>query len=903
MMGVSAGAHTLVFRLLLRLYPRRFRESYGGEMTRFFVERLGRAVEEGGGSAVARVWARTVVDVVKTALAERGSRLAPKDNRRKGKESMSSFLHDLRYAAGRLRKAPLFTVSAIVILAVGIGLNAAVFNVVDAVLFRPGPFQDPDRIVHIYQDSDDGSPSSTSFPAYREMAVLTDVFAGVAATSQDDAAFEDAEGSRDVSIEYATASYFPVLGVAPSRGRWFGRAHDQVGSEMVAVVSHHTWRTELGADPGIIGRAIRLNNQPVTIIGVGPRGFNGEAGALVTDFWLSISSTPVGGPYRVTNLDRNEDHWYQIKARLADGVTVEQAQTAMDGLARHLAEVYPELDEGRDITVFAHDQVRFHPADDGTLLTANVGVLVVAVLLLLLACGNLANLLLIRGISRGPEMAVRAALGAGRTRIVRLLLLEALLLSAAGGVAGLGIAALSIRFVSAVSLLSPGGALDLRFDHRIVVFGLLLTLATALLFGFLPALRSAKASPAGGLADAGRGRSAGAGVSVLRGGLVAAQVAISVVLIVGAGLLARSLANAERVDPGVDADRVAIVVTNLRQGGVTDGEADVVVTQLLERVEAFPEVERAAVTTRLPVQAGGSTTQIVDGYEPPSGTSSVELPYATVSRGYFETMGIPLVAGRTFSPSDHAEAPEAVVVNEAAARAFWGGNAVGGRIRSQGGDGEWREVIGVVGDVSVTDLRQPPTPMVYYSTEQWGVTSYFPVTLVARTRGRPAAITEALRGAVQDTRASLPITRLLTLDAHLGEALSGTRTVATLMGGFSLLALLLAGLGVYAAVAFAVGRRAHELGIRVAVGATSPRLITMVVRESLLVVGLGLAAGLVMAVPTMRGLEGMLFGVGVLDGTTFGSSAALLLAAAAFAAFLPARRAAKLDPVEVLRSQ
>jgi predicted permease len=613
---------------------------------------------------------------------------------------------------------------------------------------------------------------------------------------------------------------------------------------------------------------------------------------------LSISSTPAGGPFRVANLDRREDHWYQVKARLGTGVTVERARAAMDALASQLAEAYPELNEGRDITVFAWGDVRLHPEQDGTLFTAGLGVFGVSALVLLLACSNLANLLLVRGLARGPEIAIRQAMGAGRGRVVRLMLLEAVLLSGLGAVAGLALAWWSMRLIASLPLPIPGAGLDVEFDHRVVLFGVLLGVVTGLLFGFLPALRSARTDVASTLRDEARSHSGGRGVQLLRGGLVVVQVAVSVVLVVGAGLFGRSLANAERVDPGVEAERIAVLGTNLQQGGVTDGGA-VVVGQLLERVEALPGVERAAITSRLPVQPGGTTTQVVEGYDPPSGTGSVELAFAVVSHGYFETMGIPVLSGRTFTVDDRPESERVILVNETAARVFWGGEAVGRRIRSQGQEGAWRQVVGVVGDVKVSSLQEAPTPMIYYPSAQGGVSAF---TVVARTSGDPAALTGPLRNVIREVLPSLPVTRLMPLDAHLGNALTGPRTAAALLGVFSLLALLLASLGVYAVVSFSVERRSQELGIRVALGAARPRLVRMVVGESLGVVSLGVVAGLWLAMLAMRGLDGMLFGVETADAATFAGAAVLLLVSAGTASFLPALRATRANPVEVLRA-
>ncbi|MGH7463742.1 MAG: ABC transporter permease, partial [Longimicrobiales bacterium] len=566
--GDPADMHASLFRVLLRVYPAAFRGAYADEMTAYFMERLDRARARRGMIGVAGLWLETAGDIAQTAFAERRSKRAHATRTPKGDPPMFSLLQDLRHASRRLRQSPIFTVSAVAILALGIGLNATVFSVVDALLLRPAPFTDPESIVHIYQDGDDGEPSSTSFPEYREMAEFADVFAAVAATSSAEATWETGSGPRQVAVEYATASYLPVLGLRPHRGRWFSREHDNVGAEMAAVVSHRTWRSEMGADPNVVGRAIRLNNQPVTIIGIGPAAFNGEAGALLTDFWLSISSTPVGGPFRVANLDRREDHWYQVKARLAPGTSVERARMSMNALALHLAEAWPDLNRGRDITVFANDEVRFHPDVDGSLRTAGAGLFTVAALVLLLACANLGNLLLVRGIGRRPEMAVRQALGAGRARVMSMLLLEALLLSVLGAAAGLGLTALLLPIVLSLPLPIPGGGLDVAIDARVIGFGILLAVATGLLFGLLPSLRATRTDVVSALRDEGRGRTSGRSVSLLRGGLLTLQVAVSMVLVVGAGLLSRSLANVERVDPGFDAERIAVLGTDLQQGSV-----------------------------------------------------------------------------------------------------------------------------------------------------------------------------------------------------------------------------------------------------------------------------------------------------------------------------------------------
>jgi predicted permease len=493
-------------------------------------------------------------------------------------------------------------------------------------------------------------------------------------------------------------------------------------------------------------------------------------------------------------------------------------------------------------------------------------------------------------------------LGSDRLRIARLLVIEALLLSTAGAVGGLALSAWSATVLSTFALPAGSpltGRLNLVFDARVAIFGALLAVVTGLLFGIAPALRAANANVATNLRDGGRLHSAGRGMSALRKTFVGAQVAISAVLVIIAGLTIRSLANAERVDPGVDADRIAVIGTDLAQGGVAQEQQAAVLAQLLERIAAVPGVERAAITTRLPAQRGPTTTQVIEGYVPSAGTGAVEVPVAFVSRDYFATMGIRLLAGRTFTREDRSDTAPVIVVNEAAARAYWGGNAVGGRMLRQVENGRWAAVVGVVADAKVEDLTEPPTPMMYVSAEQNGIGGL----IVARTSRDPATVLNELGTALHDVRASLPITRLLTLHEHLGNGLRVARAGTAALGAFSALALLIASLGIYAVVAFTVGGRAHELGIRAALGATASGMVRMVVRESLSTVLIGLLVGLGLAALATRGLAGVLYGVSALDAATFAGAGALLLAAALLAAWLPARRAAGADPAGLLRSE
>ena len=813
---------------------------------------------------------------------------------------MDGLKQDLRQTLLRLARAPLFTVGAVALLAVGIGANTTVFALVDALLFRPVPWEDAERVVYVYQDSDDGEPSSTAFPAYRDMAE-SDAFAYVGASSPESATLEADQGPVAVDIEYVTASYLDVLGLVPARGRWFGPEHDRVGSEFAAVVSWPTWVSRFGADPDLVGRSVRLNGQPVTVIGVGPRDLPGSFPPFVSDFWLSISTTPVSGEYRVTNLDRREDHWYDVRARLARGVTVPQAQAAMDALALRMGEQFPEMDRGRGITVFAARDVRAHPSVDGqlfqmgTLLSAIVGAI------LLLACANLANLLLVRGLGRSGEMAVRRAMGAGGGRVARLLLFESLLLAVAGGGLGIAFTAWAVRILPTLPLPDAmPGLMDLAVDLRVVLYSMALVVVTGILAGLVPAARAAGEDMAGRLRDDRRSTSVGAGTTRVRNALVAVQVSASLILVLVTGLLVRSVSAVQAVDTGVDADRVAWVRTDV--GAVTSSpeERRVVLQELIDRLSALPGASSAAATHRLPAQFGGSTTTVVEDYAPAAGTEAVELDFLVVSDEYFATVGLEVIEGRGFTPDDVAGANTVVLVNEAAARVFWGNvDVIGRRMRGQGSD-SWRSVIGVVADAPVASLAEDVRPAFYYTERQVG--GIGAPYLLVRTEGDPALILDAMRDEIRATRAVLTIDAQGTLASHLGAGLAGPRFAATLLGAFSLLAVGLAGLGIYAVVSFGVASRSGELGIRMALGAGRERVVRMVVREVAGTVFVGMMVGLALGAIVAPRVADLMYGVEGADPYALAGAMGFILGVAALAAWIPARRAADTDPVVALRA-
>lgn len=900
--GGAPGTPGRRFRsFFLRLYPKRVRKGHGVEMMEFLEHRLGRARASGRRGARVRTWWGLWKDLVATVAAEARRPRVKKESQRGG-SGVGSLMQDLRHSVRRLAGTPLFTLGALGVMALAVGANTAAFTVVDHLLLTPPPFHRPEEVVNIYQDSDDGEPSSNSFPAYRDMSSMGEVFASVSATSPADATLETEEGSSPVAIEFATASLMETLGLSPFRGRWFDAEMDQVGAGNYAVVSHFAWQNRFGGDPELVGRVLRVNGEPVEVIGIGPPDYNGMGGFLVTDFWLSISSVGLGGSFRIANLDRREDHWYDVRGRLAPGVAVAQAQEAMNVLARRLAAEFPEMNEGRGITVFPTREIRLHPQADGALLPVATLLMAVVVLILILASSNLGSLLLIRGVGRRQEMAVRRAMGAAPFRVARLFLSEALLLSFAGGILGVLVAQWMLGVVAALPLDLPvGGDLDLHMDGRVLLFALALMVGTGLFFGWAPAAQSLAADVTGALKED-RRTTGGRRLSRFRNLMVSVQVAVSLILVLGAGLMVRTLARYYRVDPGVDADRVAVLRTDFTPLGLEAEERGVLVRQITERLAALPGVESVALASRLPVSGGGSTTTVVEGYDPPAGTGSVELDWVSVTPGYFRTMGIRVMAGRAYEVDDlRAEGRGPVILNQAASDRFWGGvDPVGRRLRPQGNPDAWSRVIGIASTSKVRSLAEPPTPLLYYVMGGGSLASPY---LLVRSSTDPEGLLAAMSTQLREVNPRLPVVQLRALDDLVGDSVGTSRMSTMVLSLFSGLALLMACLGIYTIVAFSVAGRSSEIGIRMALGAPGNRVVAGVMREMGVTVAVGVALGGLFMVLVFPRLRDLFFGVELLSAWTLLPSLGILVGAVGLASWIPARRAARVDPVVALRAE
>ena len=817
---------------------------------------------------------------------------------------MNSLLRDLKYAIRRLTKAPVFSLTVVLIVALGIGANTAMFSFVNAMLFRPQPFENPHELVDIYQDSDEGDPVSNSFPAYRDMTEYTDVFAGVAASYTNRLSFQTQDGVRPAIGEYVTANYFAVLGLKPLMGRWFEEDEGLPGAAPVAVLSHGAWQSKFGADPEVIGETIRLNGAPVTVVGIGPVGYNSLSPAVVIDFWLSLSCMPsVAGNFAAGTLERRQDHWFIVKARLNPGVTASQAQASMNGLANRLAADFPNLNQGRDITVFASEEVRIHPRIDPFLLPGASLLMAVVGLVLMIACSNLAILLLVRGASRAKDLFIRMSLGATRRQLTRHLLTESLLLSAAGGLLGYVIAAWALRLITAFEAPLPlPVTLDLILDYRVLAFTIFLSLLTGIGFGLAPALKATRTDLVSTLRDGGDPLSSSRGWFSLKNALVVFQVAMSFLLLVGAGLFIRSLTNAQSVEVGFNVDNVAILKTDATHAGYSRAEAQGFYKELLHRIEAIPGVESAARAARPPVSGrGGSSTLILEGYQSPSGTGAVEVAWAYVGPSYFETLQIPILHGRGFTEADHEETVPVAVINETMARRYWGSLEVAGRrFRYQADEDSWVQIVGVARDTRVVNVVEDPRDLFYRPLEQQPTSA---VSFLVRSSQNPSSLLAPMRRELRQVESRLPLLEAKTMAEHLGDSLIAPKAGAALLAGFGILALGLASMGLYAVVAFAVSRRSAEVGIRMALGARAKQVVWMMASEVMALVGVGIALGLGLAFLATRALAGLLYGVSATDPLTLISIGVVLTMVALAATYLPARRAARTDPMESVRCQ
>jgi predicted permease len=817
---------------------------------------------------------------------------------------MRTLLKDLRFGARALWKSPGFTLVAVASLALGIGANTAIFSLVNTVLLRPLPARDPSRLVSVSVFGKDDSMLAFSYPTYKDFRDRSgDFLSGIFAERLGPMSLSRDGNNQRVWGYLVTGNYFDVLGVGAAKGRALTSDDDRAPlASPVAVLSHGSWVRRFGSDPSIIGRDIVLNGHTFRVVGVMPEGFSGAEVVYTPEVWIPMTMQEWIEPGNEW-LERRATQNIFAVGRLKDGVTREQAEASLNMLAQRLGEEYPETNEGQRIGLvppgFIVPQLRGAVVGFAAVLMAAVA------LVLLIACVNLANLLLARASSRRKEIAIRLAMGAGRWRVVRQLLTESLLLSLAGGALGLLLAAWILDLVAAYRPpIEIPVWIDLKVDVRVMVFTLAASVLTALLFGLAPALQAARADLVPALKDA--GALTGRTRTRLRSALVVAQVMLSLVVLVAAGLVVRALGRLQTVSPGFEVERGLVASFDLGLQGYDSARGRDFERRLVERVRAIPGVRAASLTDLMPLSLNYSSNEVhVEGQQLGRGANAPISMVSSIEQNYFKTMSVPLVAGRAFTDADREDSTRVVVVNETLARRFFPGSdpaqgALGRRISFQSDTGPWMEIVGVARDGKYWTIGEAPQLFIYSPLEQ----SYSQTaTLVVRSEGDPRSLANSIREEVSKLDPSLPLFDVKTMEEHMGVSLFPARVAAALLGGFGLLALLLAAMGIYGVVSYSVAQRTRELGIRIALGARARDVLRLVAGRGMLLVTLGMAAGLAFALILTRFMEGVLYGVSATDALTFTLVVLLLAAVALLACLVPARRATKVDPMVALRHE
>jgi putative ABC transport system permease protein len=812
-----------------------------------------------------------------------------------------SFVADLRYAARLLRRAPAFTTVAVATLALAMGANTAIFSIVNAALFRPLPYADADRLAVVSEtvQRDSIERRALSYPDFLDVRGKNSSLENVAAWSGE--LFTVSGGAapaRQINGELVSSGYFELLGVRPTAGRTFSPAEaDERDAHPLAIVSHTFAEQQFGSDAAAPGRTMVLNDRTFTVLGVMPSGFQGLSDS--SQVWIPFGMLTTSEPARFFEL--RGSRWFDAIAKLKPGVSLDQARADLATIGRQLEQTYP--DSNTHYAVAAYDLKTETVGSARPLLFTLLGAVG---FVLLIACVNLANLLLARASTRHRETAIRAALGADRRRLARQFLAEGTLLSVIGGAAGMLIALWS---TDAIVTLAPAGLpsfVQPRLDWRVLAFAGGAAAACAVLLGALPALQGSRADLSSTLKESARGSSGGRGRTRLRAALVTAEVALSLLLLAGAGLMIRTFVNLQRIDVGFRADRAATVRIALPQKYDAARLARAL-DDVVARVRAVPGIENAAAGSDAPFSGGISATIVT----PDTATTDplgVRVYVHAVTPEFMQTLGIPLVAGRTFTPQDTADAMPAAIVSRKFATKVWGSaDAVGKRFvigRGLASDPKWISVVGVTADVRFRSLRtgvdSPEDPDVYFPFAQRVSRG---VSLVASTSLRPDAVLPAIRAAVQDLDRDIPVSDERSMAGLIGARTASFRLGAALMSFFGGVALLLAGIGVFGVINYSVAQRRRELGVRAALGASRGELYATVLKDAILLTISGVAIGLAAAVPASRLMTSQLYGVTPGDPLTYAAITALLAGVGIVAALVPASRAARVDPMIALRAE
>ncbi len=818
---------------------------------------------------------------------------------------MEKLIQDLRYGVRVLKKKPGFTTIAILTLSLGIGVNTAIFSVINSILLRPLPYEDPEGLVQLWEVSPQqrGTNNTFSFslPNFVDWREQNQSFEHIAAYMNRSLNYTGGEQPERLQGVLVSPSFFPLLKVQPFIGRAFSPDEEQPGKHTVAIISYGLWQQRFAADPNISEKKLLLNGVPFTIVGVLPERFQfpdtqgkraPAAGVGQTvDLLLPLAFDP-------KDLGERGSHFLQVLARLKPGITTEQAQTEMSLIASSLEQQYPESSKDWTARVVPlHEQVVGEARPMLLLLLAAVG------LVLLIACANIANLLLVRASTRHKEMAVRMALGASRNRLIRQLLIESLLLASLGGAAGLLLAFWGSDAIVAFSLSELPRAHEITIDNRTLLFAIGLTVFTGILFGLVPAFQASSVDLNDSLKDNSKSATAGFQRNRFRSLLVVSEIALSLVLLIGAGLLVKSFIRLARVNPGFNTDNLLTVNITLPFAKYPELEKRTAFfEQLTEKLQAIPGVQAVGATSNLPLSGGNNhLTFIIEGRQAALLSDEPAADWRAISPDYFNVMGIRLMNGRAFSASDRKGTSEVIIINEVMAKRYWPGeSALGKRIMiyDSGEPRPWREIVGIVSNIHHFNLKDEPNPEMYVPHLQRPQSS---LTLVSHLTTNQQSVIPAIREAVLALDKDQPVYNIRMMNQLVSESLATSKATMLLVGIFAVIALLLAAIGIYGVMAYVVAQRTNEIGIRLALGARSGDVLKMVVKQGMTTALVGIGFGLAAAVAVTRLMEKLLYNVNGTDPLVFVAVSLILTGVALVACLVPARRASKVDPMVALR--
>jgi len=812
------------------------------------------------------------------------------ESRRTSLSWIEDLSRDVRLGLRSLLRSPAFATVAVLCLALGIGANAALFSVLNAVLLRPLPFVEPDRLVRIYEKMGDGGQGSVSFLNFQDWQKQNTGFERLAGYEMGSRNLQGGEEPERIRACETTPELFSILRVPPLRGRTFQAGTDEPGRDLVAVVSEELWRSRFGGDPALVGRTIRLDGLPHTVIGVMPRAFDFPPGGNATDVWVLH---PTGQPRQANR----GAHYLSVIGRVKDGVSPEQATAQLVTVAARIEKEYPDQQTGRSVLVLSLQEnlvQRVRPTL--LILFGAVG------LVLLIACANVANLLLARATTRRREVAVRLALGATRGRLVRQFLIESLVLAFAGAALGLLLARWLLGVLAPLAESALPVFREFPLDGRVFAFLLGVAVLSGLLFGIVPALQASRGDVRESLSEGGGKATGTRRQQLVRHTLVVAEIALSLVLLVGAGLLLRGFYNLMGTEPGLVPENVLSAHLPVPAEQI-DGATPRLFRPLLEEVRSLPGVRSAAVVSMLPIQEAWTNGGFsIEGRPaPPPG----QEPFAetrVASPGFFATLGVPLLRGRDFTERDGEHGPDVVIINNTLARKYFPGeDPLGRRILYAPVP---MTIVGVVGDVRQAGLDEAPLAEMYFPYGLNEAVGFLgDAVLVLRTAGPPESLAVPLRGALKKVDPTLPLYDVLTMREVIDKSLAGRRLNLWLLGFFAAVALVLAATGLYGVISYLVAQRTREIGVRMALGAQKRDVQGLVLRQAALLAGFGIFLGLAGALAFTRVLDSLLYGVSARDPLTFAALAALLAAVALLASWLPARRAARVNPMVAIRAE